>query len=162
VHVVANSSRPLSDKQIKSLNSKAVGVGIKWMSRAQTWLFKKSNGRLGDKFLRGAEVGILTTTGRKSGERRDVPLLFLQEGQRIVLVASQGGRATHPLWYLNLKADPKVSFQTKRGTQDLIAREATDSERDEYWPKLDAMYADFENYRSYTDRKIPIIICDPA
>jgi deazaflavin-dependent oxidoreductase (nitroreductase family) len=162
VHAVANRSRPLSDKQIKSLNSKAVGFGIKWMSRAQTWLFKKSNGRLGDKFLRGAEVGILTTTGRKSGERREVPLLYLQEGQRIVLVASQGGRATHPLWYLNLKADPKVSFQTKRETLDLVAREATDAERDEYWPKLDAMYADFENYRSYTDRKIPIIICDPA
>jgi deazaflavin-dependent oxidoreductase (nitroreductase family) len=162
VHAVANPSRPLSDKQIKNLNSKAVGFGIKWMSRAQTWLFKKSNGRLGDKFLRGAEVGILTTTGRKSGERREVPLLFLREGQRIVLVASQGGRATHPLWYLNIKADPKVTFQTKRETLDLVAREATDAERDEYWPKLDAMYADFENYRSYTDRKIPIIICDPA
>ncbi|AFM19343.1 deazaflavin-dependent nitroreductase family protein [Mycolicibacterium chubuense NBB4] len=159
---MADPSRPLSDKQIKSLNSKPVGFGIKWMSRAQTWLFKKTNGRLGDKFLRGSEVGILTTTGRKSGERREVPLLFLQEEQRIVLVASQGGRDTHPMWYLNLKADAQVTFQTKRETLELVAREATDAERDEYWPKLDAMYADYANYRSYTDRKIPIIICDPA
>ncbi|MDO3637541.1 nitroreductase family deazaflavin-dependent oxidoreductase [Mycolicibacterium arseniciresistens] len=159
---MAEPSRPLSGKQIESLNSAKVGTAIKWMSKAQTWLFKKSNGKLGNKFLRGAEVGILTTTGRKSGEPRDSPLLFLQEGRRIVLVASQGGRATNPMWYLNLKADPKVRFQTKAGVFDLIARDATDAERDEYWPKLDAMYADFANYRSYTDRKIPIVICDPA
>lgn len=158
---MANPPRPLSAKQVKSLNSNGVGSAIKWMSRAQTWIFKKTNGRLGDKFLRGAEVGILTTTGRKTGEKRDSPLLFLQEGKRIVLVASQGGRATNPMWYLNLKADPSVSFQTKHEVLVLTAREATDAERDEYWPKLDAMYPDFVNYRSYTDRKIPIVICDP-
>jgi deazaflavin-dependent oxidoreductase (nitroreductase family) len=153
--------KPLKPKQIKSLNSPLVGTAIKWMSRAQTFIFKKTNGKLGDKFLKGSEVGILTTTGRKTGEARDSPLLFLQEGPRIVLVASQGGRATNPMWYLNLKANPSISFQTKKEKLTLTAREATDGERDEYWPKLDAMYPDFVNYRSYTDRKIPIIICDP-
>jgi deazaflavin-dependent oxidoreductase (nitroreductase family) len=159
---MADPSRPLKPKQIESLNSPKVGTAIKWMSKAQTFVFKKTNGKLGNKFLKGSEVGILTTTGRKTGEPRESPLLFLQEGQRIVLVASQGGRATNPMWYLNLVANPKVTFQTKRGTFDLVARDATDAERDEYWPKLDAMYADFANYRSYTDRKIPIVICDPA
>jgi F420H(2)-dependent quinone reductase len=145
----------------KALNSKSTGTIIKWMSRANTWIFKKTNGKLGDKFLHGAPVGILTTIGRKSGEPRESPLLFLQEGRRIVIVASQGGRDTHPMWYLNLVANPKVTFQTKTETLALTAREATDAERDEYWPKLDAMYKDFETYRSYTDRKIPIILCDP-
>ncbi|WKG02832.1 nitroreductase family deazaflavin-dependent oxidoreductase [Mycolicibacterium sp. HK-90] len=159
---MANTPRPLSPKQVERLNAKSTGTAIKWMSRAQTWIFKKTGGRFGDKFLRGAEVGILTTIGRKSGEERDSPLLFLQEGKRIVLVASQGGRATNPMWYLNLVANPRVKFQTKRETLELIARDATDAERDGYWPKLDAMYADFANYRSYTDRKIPIVICDPA
>ncbi|MBX8686360.1 nitroreductase family deazaflavin-dependent oxidoreductase [Mycobacterium sp. 20091114027_K0903767] len=159
---MTNTPRPLSPKQVERLNAKSTGTAIKWMSRAQTWIFKKSGGRIGDKFLRGAEVGILTTIGRKSGEERDSPLLFLQEGKRIVLVASQGGRATNPMWYLNLVANPRVKFQTKRETLELTARDATDAERDEYWPKLDAMYADFVNYRSYTDRKIPIVICDPA
>jgi deazaflavin-dependent oxidoreductase (nitroreductase family) len=65
------------------------------------------------------------------------------------------------MWYLNLKANPAVRFQTKKQTLQLTAREATDPERDEYWPKLDAMYPDFANYRSYADRKIPIIICEP-
>ena len=159
---MAESPRPLSAKQIQRLNAPSTGTLIKWMSRAQTWLFKKTGGRFGNKFLRGAEVGILTTTGRKTGQLRDSPLLFLQEGDRIVLVASQGGRATDPMWYLNLKANPKISFQTPRQTLALVARDATDAERDEYWPKLDAMYADFANYRTYTDRKIPIVICDPA
>jgi len=158
---MADTPRPLKPKQIDALNSKRVGTAIKWMSRANTWIFKKTSGRLGNKFLRGAEVGILTTTGRKSGEARESPLLFLQEGRRIVLVASQGGRATNPMWYLNLKANPEVSFQTKKEVLHLVARDATDAERDEYWPKLDAMYPDFVNYRTYTDRKIPIVLCDP-
>ncbi|CAN5554746.1 nitroreductase family deazaflavin-dependent oxidoreductase [soil metagenome] len=145
----------------RALNSKQTGTLIKWMSRANTWIFKKSGGRFGDKFLRGAPVGILTTIGRKTGEPRESPLLFLQEGKRIILVASQGGRANNPMWYLNLKANPQVTFQTKTEVVTLTAREATDAERDEYWPKLDAMYPDFVNYRSYTDRKIPIILCDP-
>jgi F420H(2)-dependent quinone reductase len=155
-------SRPLSPKQIEGLNSAKVGTAIKWMSKAQTWLFKSSGGKLGNKFLKGSEVGILTTIGRKTGEPRDSPLLFLQEGQRIVLVASQGGRATNPMWYLNLKANPQITFQTKSGKHALVARDADDAERERYWPKLDAMYPDFVNYRSYTDRKIPIVICDPA
>lgn len=159
---MANTPRPLSAKQVERLNAKSTGTAIKWMSRAQTWIFKKTGGRFGDKFLRGAQVGILTTIGRKSGEERDSPLLYLQEGKRIVLVASQGGRATNPMWYLNLVANPKVRFQTKQETLELTARDATDAERDGYWPKLDAMYADFANYRSYTDRKIPIVICDPV
>lgn len=158
---MAKASRPLKPKQIEGLNSGLVGTGIKWMSKAQTWIFKKTNGKLGNKFLKGTEVGILTTIGRKSGEPRDSPLLFLQEGSRIVLVASQGGRANHPMWYLNLKANPQITFQSKAGTSTLTARDATEPERDEYWPKLDAMYPDFANYRSYTDRKIPIVICDP-
>ena len=158
---MATPSRPLTPKQVERLNAPSTTTLIKWMSKAQTWIFKKTNGKLGDKFLRGAEVGILTTIGRKSGEPRESPLLFLQEGRRIVLVASQGGRATNPMWYLNLSANPKVTFRTKRGLYELTARTATDEERDEYWPKLDAMYADFANYRSYTERQIPIVICDP-
>ena len=158
---MADTPRPLSPKQIERLNAPSTGTAIKWMSKLQTWLFKSTKGKLGNKFLRGSEVGILTTIGRKSGEPRDSPLLFLQEGQRIVLVASQGGRATNPMWYLNLKANPKITFQTKTGKFSLVARDATDAEREDYWPKLDAMYPDFVNYRSYTDRKIPIVICDP-
>ncbi|MCG5431387.1 nitroreductase family deazaflavin-dependent oxidoreductase [Mycobacterium sp. MYCO198283] len=143
------------------LNSGATGVIIKWMSRLNTAVYKRSGGKIGGTFLRGAPVGVLTTTGRKTGQPRESPLLYLREGNRIVLVASQGGRATNPMWYLNLKANPEVSFQINNEVLHLTARDATPAERDEYWPKLDAMYPDFKNYRSYTDREIPIVICDP-
>ena len=145
----------------KALNSKPVGALIKWMSRAQTWIFKKTNGRFGDKFLKGAPVGILTTTGRKTGEPRESPLLYLREGDRIVVVASHGGRATTPMWYLNLKANPQVTFQDKTGVRHLTARDASETERAEYWPKLDGMYPSFDDYRAWTDRVIPVVICDP-
>jgi deazaflavin-dependent oxidoreductase (nitroreductase family) len=145
-----------------ALNAKPTDVAIKWMSRAQTFIYKKSGGRFADKFLRGTAVGILTTTGRKTGERRDVPLLFLREGGRVILVASSGGREKNPPWYLNLKANPDITFQIKGEVLTLTARDADEAERAEYWPKLDAMYSDFENYRSFTDRVIPIVICDPA
>jgi deazaflavin-dependent oxidoreductase (nitroreductase family) len=103
----------------------------------------------------------LTTTGRKTGEPRVSPLLFLREGNRVVLVASQGGAAKHPMWYLNLKANPKVTVQIKDEVLQLTARDATEQERAEYWPKLVEMYSSFEDYQAWTDRVIPIVICDP-
>lgn len=166
---MAKPPRPLTPKQVEGLNSKAVGIGIKWMSRFNVLAFKASGGRIGAKWRGGSNrfsapppVGILTTIGRKSGQARESPLLFLREGDRVILVASQGGRATNPMWYLNVQANPRVTFQIRNEVLSLVARDATDAEREQYWPKLDALYPDFANYRSYTDRKIPILICDPA
>jgi deazaflavin-dependent oxidoreductase (nitroreductase family) len=145
----------------KGLNSPQTKKFIKWMSRANTWLYKKTDGKIGGKFLKGAPVALLTTTGRKSGEPRVSPLLYLREGDRVILVASQGGAATNPMWYLNLKANPKVSVQIKDETLHLTARDATEAERTAYWPKLTEMYSSFDDYQSWTDRVIPVVICDP-
>lgn len=145
----------------KGLDSPLTKFIIKWMSRGQTALYKVSNGRVAGSFLEGAPVALVTTIGRKSGEPRVVPLLFLREGSRVVLVASQGGSDKHPLWYLNLKANPKVTVQIKDEVLSLTARDATEAERAEYWPKLTAFYKGFDDYRSWTDRVIPVVICDP-
>ena len=145
----------------KGLNSPQTTTIIKMMSRANTWLYKKTDGKVGGKFLQGAPVALLTTTGRKTGEPRISPLLYLREGNRVVLVASKGGSATHPMWYLNLKANPKVSVQIKDEMLHLSARDATEEERARYWPKLVEMYSSFDDYQSWTDRVIPIVICDP-
>jgi deazaflavin-dependent oxidoreductase (nitroreductase family) len=162
---VSESSGPTSSGSPKpaprGLNSPRTTTIIKWMSRAQTFLYKKTGGRLGGTFLQGAPVALLTTTGRKSGEPRVSPLLYLREGNRVVLVASKGGAATNPMWYLNLKANPKVSVQIKDEVLHLTARDATDGERAQYWPRLTEMYTSFEDYQSWTDRVIPIVICDP-
>lgn len=145
----------------RALNSAGTGVLIKWMSRLNTAAYKVSGGRVGGKFLQGAPVALLTTIGRKTGQPRVSPLLFLRDGDRVVLVASQGGRANNPMWYLNLKANPKVTVQVKKEVLQLTARDATEAEREHYWPQLVAIYSSFDDYQSWTDRVIPIIICDP-
>lgn len=152
----------------KSLDSPVTGAIIKWMSRANTWIFKITGGRVGGKWRLGTkhfgevpDVGILTTIGCKTGRPRESPLLFLREGNRVILVASQGGRATNPMWYGNLKANPSVSFRIRNDVLALRARDATAAERAGYWPKLDAMYPDFANYRAWAGREIPIVICEP-
>ncbi|WP_407689778.1 nitroreductase family deazaflavin-dependent oxidoreductase [Mycobacterium sp. HUMS_1102779] len=144
----------------RSLNSPWVGLIIKYMAKGNAWIYRRSNGKLGGTFGK-APVALLTTTGRKTGEPRVSPLLYLREGDRVVLVASKGGSDKHPLWYLNLKANPQVSVQIKDEVLQLRARDATKEERAEYWPKLDAMYPSFGDYRSWTDRVIPVVICDP-
>ncbi|MDT5021638.1 MAG: hypothetical protein QOI33_2162, partial [Mycobacterium sp.] len=145
----------------RALNSVGTGVVIKWMSRLNTLAYKVSGGKVGGSFLQGAPVALLTTTGRKTGQPRVSPLLFLRDGDRVVLVASQGGRTNNPMWYLNLKANPKVSVQIKKEVLELTARDATEAERAHYWPQLVAMYSSFEDYQTWTDRVIPIVICDP-
>jgi deazaflavin-dependent oxidoreductase (nitroreductase family) len=133
---------------------------IKWMSRANVWIYRRSGGKRGGSFQK-IPVALLTTTGRKSGQPRVSPLYFLHEGERVVVAASQTGREKNPMWYLNLKADPKVSVQIGSAVLELTARDATDAERTEYWAKLVDMYPTYNDYQSWTDRVIPIVICDP-
>ena len=151
----------MAAKPPRGLNSPQTNTIVKWMSRTQTWVYKKTDGRLGGKFLQGAPVALLTTTGRKTGEPRVSPLLYLRDGDRVVLVASKAGAATNPMWYLNLKANPRVSVQIKDEVLHLTARDATEAERAQYWPRLLQIYSSFDDYQSWTDRVIPVVICDP-
>jgi deazaflavin-dependent oxidoreductase (nitroreductase family) len=143
------------------LNSPYADVFIKWMSRLNTWMYRRNNGTgLGGTF-QNIPVALLTTTGRKTGEPRVSPLYFLRDGDRVIVAASKGGADKNPMWYLNLKADPKVAVQIKDEVLELKARDATDEERAQYWPKLVAMYPTYDDYQSFTDRLIPLVVCEP-
>ncbi|MBB1011939.1 nitroreductase family deazaflavin-dependent oxidoreductase [Dietzia kunjamensis] len=137
------------------------------MSRVNTWAYRVSGGRIGGSWRVGSAlrapvpVCLVTTTGRKSGEPRTVPLLHLPDGGRVLLVASQGGLPKHPQWYYNVLADPNVTVQVGRRRRAMTAREATQSERAELWPRLVERYADFADYQANTSRIIPVIICEP-
>ena len=135
---------------------------VKWMSRLNTWVYQKSDGKLGGRFLRGAPVCLLTTTGRKSGLPRTVPLLYLTEDAKVVLVASKGGMKNHPLWYRNLVAKAEVSIQIGEATYEMVARTAEGGERAALWPKLVAMYEDYDTYQEWTDREIPVVVLEPS
>jgi deazaflavin-dependent oxidoreductase (nitroreductase family) len=134
---------------------------VKWMSRINTFMYKRNKGEgLGGNF-QGIPVALLTTTGRKSGEPRDSPLYFHRDGDKVIVAASKGGSDKNPMWYLNLKADPKVKVQIKDEVMHLTAREATVEERAIYWPKLVEMYPTYDDYQSWTDRVIPLVVCEP-
>lgn len=136
-------------------------VAIKVMSALNTWVYKLTGGRIGGKFLGGAPVMLLTTIGRKSGEPRIAPLLYLEDGDRVVTVASKGGMSQHPLWYRNLVANPDVEVTIGTTTRRMTARTATPEEKEAYWPKLTAMYPDYGAYQARTTREIPVVILSP-
>ncbi|RRO17524.1 nitroreductase family deazaflavin-dependent oxidoreductase [Saccharopolyspora rhizosphaerae] len=150
------------------LDSPKVRTVIKAASRANTRLYRLTGGlvgstwRIGSAFPRGVPMCLLTTTGKRSGQPRTAPLLHMRDGDRVVLVASQGGLPRHPDWYHNVRTNPEVTVQVKREVRRMKARTATPEERAELWPRLVAMYADFDDYQSWTDREIPVVICEPT
>ena len=135
-----------------------VPTTIKLMSAANVTAYRLTGGRLGGKFLRGAPVLLLTTVGRKSGEPRVAPLLYLRDGDRVVVVASKGGMSRHPLWYHNIEANPKVEVEIGTEKTAMVARRATDAEKADLWPKLVAIYRDFDDYKGRTQSNITILI----
>jgi deazaflavin-dependent oxidoreductase (nitroreductase family) len=119
--------------------------------------------RIGSAWLRGVPVCLFTTTGRKTGLPRTMPLLYMRDGDRVVVVASQAGLPTHPQWYRNVQADPRVTVQIRRQGRRMRARTADDAERAELWPRLLEVYPDFDDYQRWAgDRVIPVVICEPA
>lgn len=134
---------------------------VKAMSRANTWIYRLSGGRLGAKWMYGAPILLLTTTGRKSGEKRTAPLLFLEDGERVVLVGSQGGMSKDPLWVKNIDANPDVEIEIGRRRRTMRARRGSEQEKAHYWPGLCRMYPDYADYQARTVRNIPVLILDP-
>jgi F420H(2)-dependent quinone reductase len=134
---------------------------IKWTSKFNSFAYRRGGGDgLGSTF-QNIPVALLTTTGRKSGQPRVSPLYFHRDGDKVVVAASKLGSDKNPMWYLNLKAHPKVLVQINKEVLDLTARDATDDERTTYWPKLVEMYPGYDDYQSWTDRVIPLVVCEP-
>jgi len=137
-------------------------VLVKLMSRANVWVYRATGGRVGGRFLRGAPVLLLTTRGRRSGEPRTAPLLYLEDGGRIAVVASKGGMSEHPLWYRNLQASPECEVEIGRERRAMRARVADEAEKRELWPKLVALYRDYDDYQARTERDIPVVLLTPV
>jgi len=141
---------------------------IKLMSQVNTAVYRWTGGllgstwRVGSAFPWGIPVLLLTTIGRKSGQPRTLPLLFIEEGDHIIIVASKGGLPSEPLWYKNLVANPECDVQIKRRKLKAKARTASPEEREALWPKLVAHYPDYASYATWTDRIIPVVILEPV
>ena len=105
---------------------------------------------------------LLTHTGRKSGEPRTTPLIYAQDGDDLLIVASMGGAPMHPQWYLNLEADPKAHVQIKGDHLDVTARTATDDEKPRLWSIVTAQWPNYDAYQERTDRVIPLVVLTPV
>jgi deazaflavin-dependent oxidoreductase (nitroreductase family) len=102
-----------------------------------------------------------STTGRRSRRERTVPVLYLEDGGRFVIVASLAGAPRHPAWFLNLKANPRVRLQVRSRRFAATARRASVEEKAQLWPRLVAMYPAYEGYQNRTARDIPVVIATP-
>ena len=122
-------------------------------------IYRATKGKVGGKFG-AANILLLTTTGRKSGQRRTTPLNYYSDGDRIVLIASNNGQDHDPAWYLNIGANPSVSIQRGGETVTRSARVATPDEKAELWPKIIAWYKGYAKYQAKTSRDIPLVIVE--
>lgn len=123
-------------------------------------LYRLSGGRIGGT-MAGAPVCVLHHRGARTGAARETPLLFLADGDDIVLVASMGGSPKHPSWFHNVRVHPEVEIEDGKGRRACTARVANPSERERLWPRLVEMYASYADYQARTDRTIPVVICAP-
>ena len=130
-------------------------------SNTNVWLYRLSGGRIGGRMGR-APVLLLHHVGRRSGDHRVTPVLFLADGARLIVVASKGGAARNPGWFHNLKAAPSTTVEVGRSRLSVRAREADDAERAAHWPRLERIYPSYAVYQRRTDRRLPVIVLEPV
>lgn len=105
---------------------------------------------------------LLTTTGRKSGQPRVLPLIYGKTPTGYAIVASKGGHPSHPAWYLNLLAQPRVRVQVGADEFEAMARVTSGAERDAIWKQMAALYPPYDDYQKRTRREIPVVVLEPV
>ncbi|CAL9646423.1 nitroreductase family deazaflavin-dependent oxidoreductase [Streptomyces sp. NPDC057838] len=133
-----------------------------WVRR-QVELYESSGGTQGTT-LQGTTlpVVVLTTRGARSGKLRKTPVMRVEHEGRYAAVASLGGAPKHPVWYFNLKADPRAELQDGPVKRDMTAREVTGAEKARWWERAVAAYPAYADYQRKTDREIPVFVLEPV
>ena len=134
---------------------------VHWVTRIHRTVYQITGGRVGAR-LNGLDMVLLTTTGRKSGQPRTLPLACLRDGEDWIVVASNGGQDFHPAWWLNLQETPRAQAQLGRETRSIVAHEATDDDRARLWPLLKQQNPAYPKYEKKTDRLIPVVVLRKA
>ena len=135
-------------------------ASVRRWSRIHAFIYRISGGLLGRRLVDN-DMLLLTTHGRKTGEPHTVPLLYLTDDDRYAVIASYGGRDSHPDWYLNLVEDPIVEVRIPGTTRTMSARTARPDERSEWWPRVLEAYDGYRTYQSRTTREIPVVFLEP-
>jgi deazaflavin-dependent oxidoreductase (nitroreductase family) len=135
-------------------------TGLRWTGKLNVPVYRATGGRIGGKVGK-APVLLLTTTGRKSGQQRTAPVVYLADGERLVVIGSNAGHTLAPAWSLNLKANPNAEVEVGRDRHQVRARVAEGEERADLWRKHNDQYAGFDEYEERTDRDIALFVLEP-
>jgi deazaflavin-dependent oxidoreductase (nitroreductase family) len=134
--------------------------GLRWTGKFNVPVYRATGGRIGGKVGR-APVLLLTTTGRKSGQLRTAPVVYLADGDNVVLINTNAGNAKIPAWSLNLKANPEAEVELGGRRRAVRARVAEGEERADLWRKHIEQYAGFDDYKDKLDREISVFVLEP-
>jgi deazaflavin-dependent oxidoreductase (nitroreductase family) len=136
-------------------------TGLRWTGKLNVPVYRITGGRIGGR-ISNAPVLLLTTTGRKSGQQRTAPVVYLEDGDNFVVINTNAGNARTPAWSLNLKASPAAEVEIGRKRQRVQARIAEGEERAALWRKHNEQYSGFDEYATKLDRDISVIVLEPA
>ena len=134
---------------------------VKYLSSLHRFSYRVTRGRMGRRFVAN-DMLLLTTKGRRTSRDHTVPLLYLRDGNNIIVIGSYGGRDYPPDWFANLQAAPRVTVQIEGEKAVAIASPMDEPERTEWWQRFVAAYEGYANYQRRTDRIIPIIRLTPT
>lgn len=136
-------------------------TAVKVLSRLHAVAYRATGGVVGRRLVDN-DMLLLTTTGRMTGRPHTVPLLYLREDERLVVIASYGGRPDHPEWYRNLVNEPTVTVQVDGRRSSMVATTMSADERSAWWPRIVDAWHDYATYQSRTSREIPVVWLDPV
>src|SRR5450755_8926 len=122
--------------------------------------YRETGGKVGHIWREGSTILLLTTIGRKSGEKRTTPLIYAADGDRYVIIASKGGAPDNPGWYENLAKTPDVELQVKDEVFAARARTAQGEERARLWKKANEVWPHYDEYATKTKREIPVVVLE--
>jgi F420H(2)-dependent quinone reductase len=151
---------PSGDKFYSRMSQAMGATGLRWTGKLNTPLYRLSGGRIGGRINR-APVLLLTTTGRKSGQQRTAPVVYLADGKNLVVIGSNAGHSRTPAWSLNLKANPDADVEVGRERRPVRARVAEAEERATLWRKHNEQYSGFDEYEARSDRDIALFVLEP-
>jgi deazaflavin-dependent oxidoreductase (nitroreductase family) len=124
-------------------------------------VYRATNGLIGHRFPGFAPMLLVDHVGAKSATKRTTPLVYAEDGENVILVASKGGYPKNPAWFHNLMANPDTSVQIGSSRRQVHARVADPEERTRLWPVVVKVYSGYEDYQRRTEREIPLVILEP-
>jgi F420H(2)-dependent quinone reductase len=146
---------------VRSDSSQMANLGFRILGGIHRRIYRLTGGKVGGQIGK-LPMLLLTTTGRKSRRPRTQPLAYTPAGDGYAVIASKGGAAQHPLWYLNLRANPLAQVTIGREVRRVLARDAQGEERERLWRALADLYPGYDRYAQKTSRRIPVVVLEPA